>query len=107
MASIKQKIKEKELLEEADDGVMQQDDEADVPKIKKVRKDHDEKVFGKNKSVEQLDPFFLEAAEDDEAQIEKRPVMRDGRVPKMEKNLEKARQEAAYKQAKREGWIKE
>ena len=45
---------------------MQQDDEVAVPKIKKARKDHDEKVFGKDKSVEQLDPFFLEAQEDGE-----------------------------------------
>ena len=106
LAKIKQQIKEKELLEEADDGIVQ-DDDMDVPKMKKVRKDHDEKVFGKSKSVEQLDPFFQEMKEDDESKIEKRAVMRDGRVPKMEKNMEKARQDAAHKQAKKEGWIKE
>ena len=31
--------------------------------------------------------------------------MRDGRVPKMQKNLEKQRKEAAYRQAKQEGWL--
>ena len=64
----------------------------------KVRKDPDAKIFGKGKSVEQLDPFFQEAKEEDEAtNVEKRAVMRDGRVPKMQKNVEKAEKEAAYR----------
>ena len=61
----------------------------------------DEKVFGKDKGVEKLDPFFVEATgsvDEDEndqhqaqskAQVEKRAVMRDGRVPKFQKNIEK------------------
>ena len=85
------------MLEEAEDDIVQNIDEIGVPKVK-VRKDPDAKIFGKGKSVEQLDPFFQEAIEDDEVtNVEKRAVMRDGRVPKMQKNLEKAQKEAAHR----------
>lgn len=63
-----------------------------VPKVKKVIKDVDAKIFNKGKSVEQIDPFFQEATEmAQETNVEKRAVMRDGRVPKMQKNIEKER----------------
>ena len=45
------------MLEEAEDDIVQNIDEIGVPKVK-VRKDPDAKIFGKGKSVEQLDPFF-------------------------------------------------
>ena len=68
----------------------------------------DEKVFGKGKDVDQLDPFFVEASKTDDQndeEVEKRAVMRDGRVPKFKKNLEKMQQRAMLAQQKREGWL--
>ena len=81
--------------------------EADVPTMRKVKRDQDSKIFGKSVSVVQLDPFFEEAKDETKAEIEKRPVMRDGRVPMLQKNVEKAQKEAARRQAIQEGWIKE
>ena len=94
------------MLEDAEGG---EDEamEADVPTMRKVKRDQDSKIFGKSVSVVQLDPFFEEAKDETKAEIEKRPVMRDGRVPMLQKNVEKAQKEAARRQAIQEGWIKE
>ena len=54
-----------------------------------------------------MDPFFEEAKDETKAEVEKRPVMRDGRIPMLQKNVEKAQKEAARRQAIQEGWIKE
>jgi len=41
-------------------------------------------------NVQKLDPFFQsDASSDEEVQVEKRAVLRDGRVPKLAKNYEK------------------
>ena len=61
---------------------------------------NDEKLFGKDKDVARLDPFFVEVEGTDGTEVdkaseqpnEKRAVMRDGRVPKFQKNLVKMQQ---------------
>lgn len=87
------------------------EDDEDVTGKKGLK--NDEKVFGKDKDVTQLDPFFVEAegapvtvtpAAIHKAQIEKREVMRDGRVPKFQHNMEKIAVKRAEAQARREGW---
>lgn len=40
-------------------------------------------------------------------EVEKRAVMRDGRIPKFQKNIEKMRQREIEMQARREGWLVE
>ena len=80
--------------------------ETEIPKVKE-RKDLNPKEPIKSKTVEQLDPFFQEAMDQPVVNVEKRAVMRDGRIPKMQKNLEKERKEAALRQAKQEGWLRE
>ena len=81
-------------------------DEQPEKKIEKKHVSKDDKVFGKDKSVSQLDPFFVEEANAQEhVQVEKRAVMRDGRVPKFQKNMEKLEQKRIEQQAIREGWL--
>ena len=46
-----------------------------------------EKYESDTQKDELFDPFFIEVEQD--APVEKRPVMRDGRVPKLQKNFEK------------------
>ncbi len=48
------------------------------------------------------DAFF--ASDSDDVIVEKRPVMRDGRVPKLAKNFEKIQKEKIEKQRIKEGW---
>ena len=96
IASVKQNIRERDLKEEIDtDG-----------KGGKT-KDHDDKVFGTDKEVQELDPFFVNAGEGERVDKphEKREVMRDGRVPKFQKNVEKMEQRQIEAQTRREGWI--
>jgi hypothetical protein len=61
----------------------------------------DDKIFKKN--VPKVDTFFLEdtGVETEKKTVEKRAVMRDGRIPKLAKNFEKLQ---AVKMAKDEGW---
>lgn len=67
----------------------------------------DSKIF--QKDVEKIDPFFQEAEEVAGAEVEidvgeKRAVLRDGRVPKLEKNYKRQQNE---QKAMAEGWFKE
>ena len=84
-------------------------DEYDTEGNKKLTASYDDKVFGKDKAVEAIDPFFVEAAVAEDKTTnkvhEKREVMRDGRVPKFQKNVEKQEQRQIEAQTRREGWI--
>lgn len=62
----------------------------------------DSKIF--QKDVEKIDPFFQEAEEVEVDVGEKRAVLRDGRVPKLEKNYKRQQNE---QKAMAEGWFKE
>ena len=77
------------MLEDAED-VVDNTRAVDIPTVKKVKRDQDAKIFGKTVSVEQLDPFFEEAQADETIGVEKRAVMRDGRIPMLQKNVERA-----------------
>ena len=91
IATFKQQVRENDLQEELE---VDQGGEKGGG-----RAGRDEKVFGKDKGVEKLDPFFVEAAagsgdeigndQDLKQQVEKRTVMRDGRIPKFQKNIQK------------------
>ena len=104
LASVKQGIRERDLQEEI----------KEQPWNNKNKKNNTsgDKEDGKDKEdVEGLDPFFVEAgAGEDEAKPivqaagEKREVMRDGRVPKFQRNLAKMQERAIVAQTKREGW---
>lgn len=90
IASVKKSIKERDLIEELEDDHFAGDD-----KSNKKSKVGDEIVFGKDKDVDELDPFFVEAVVANNTQgdhYEKRAVLRDGRVPKFQKNVEKLEQ---------------
>ena len=90
MVSVKKDIRDRELWD------------ADV-------KIEDERVINAdtNSKVEK-DAFFASSSDEDDGitskQIEKRPVMRDGRVPKLAKNFEKMQEQKILKQRKAEGW---
>ena len=100
LVEIKRQIRDKEILEaDVDSDLDQSEDE--FP-------DLDKKVFGKDRDVEKLDPFFTtEEAENAPQEVEIRPVMRDGRVPKFQKNIEKIRQKEIERQRRAEGWYEE
>lgn len=99
MASFKRDIRDRELWD------------ADV-------KIEDEKVVNAASGSVKIekDAFFESDSEDVDAEsdeeafkfvpapVEKRPVMRDGRVPKMAKNYEKLQKEKIEKQRIKEGW---
>lgn len=76
MADVKKQIRDKELWEaDHEDEVM-------------------ERVIKVEKAVDKIDPFFMEQASEDESveapkEVERRAVLRDGRVPKLAKNFEK------------------
>ena len=73
MAEVKKVIRDKELWE-AD---MQDEDQ-------------DEKIVNQTQhKVDKVDAFFVSDDEELPANIEKRAVLRDGRVPKLAKNFEK------------------
>ena len=72
MVAVKQEIRDRELWD------------ADV-------KIEDEKVVNTVKKIDK-DAFFASDSDDsavEQQEVEKRPVMRDGRVPKLAKNYEK------------------
>ena len=76
MANVKNALRDKELWE-ADASVHEDFSDEEEPAEKK-----------KEKSNNLFDPFFVDEDEDQEkeareAEVEKRPVMRDGRVPKL------------------------
>lgn len=83
MVAFKQDIRDRELWD------------ADV-------KIEDEKVVQLTKIDN--DAFFASDSESVHEAVERRPVMRDGRVPKMAKNFEKIQQEKIEKQRRAEGW---
>ncbi len=56
IASVKSSIRERDLNEELEYDQVDSDQ-------KKMKNFGDEKVFGKDKDVAQLDPFFVEAAD--------------------------------------------
>jgi hypothetical protein len=91
MADVKKQIRDKELWEaDHEDEVM-------------------ERVIKVEKAVDKIDSFFIEEASDEEIveapkEVERRAVLRDGRVPKLAKNFEKLQQEKIEKQRRREGW---
>ena len=98
LASVKAAIRERDLQEEDQEGGV---------------RTQDDRIFGKDKDVAQLDPFFVEA-QDEEAvaktksgAFEKRAVMRDGRVPKFQKTIAKEQEKEIERQAKREGWLQQ
>ena len=78
IVEVKKQIRQKEI-EDAD---MQAEDSDDV----------DQKVFKKDKAIEKIDDFFAQESDGDkEVRVEKRAVLRDGRIPKFQKNVEKIR----------------
>ena len=71
---------------------------------------HDQQVLGDEVSARQsedkIDTFFV-ADEVVPPVVEKRAVLRDGRIPMMQKNLEKLQQREIEKQRRHEGWLQE
>lgn len=63
-------------------------------------------MFGKNKEVNKVDNFFKQTDDDVKNDVEKRIVQRDGKIPKLKKNLEKIEQQKAFERSKKEGWTK-
>ena len=61
----------------------------------------------KEQKMEIVDNFFVETEQDNQVEVEKRAVMRDGRVPMMQKNLVKKEQREIEQQRKKEGWVLE
>ena len=61
----------------------------------------DDKIFKRN--VQKMDNFFKEEGEahDDAKYVEKRVLLRDGRIPKLSKNFDRDKKLAM---AKEEGW---
>ena len=88
MADVKKSIRDKEMWEA---------DHAD---------EIAEKITKAEKPVDKIDPFFQEQSSDEESEqeVERRAVLRDGRVPKLAKNFEKLQQEKIERQRRREGW---
>lgn len=84
MVAVKREIRDREILD------------ADV-------------VIDDEKLVKQVDlandAFF--ASDSDDVVVEKRPVMRDGRVPKLAKNYEKIYREKIERQRIQEGWYED
>ena len=99
LVEIKRQIRDKEILEADVDSDLELNEDA-CP-------DLDKKVFGKDRDVEKLDPFFTTEENAPNEEVEIRPVMRDGRVPKFQKNIEKIRQKEIEKQRRAEGWYEE
>lgn len=89
MAEVKKVIRDKELWE------------ADV-------EIQDERVVkAATPNIQKLDAFFQSddsETEQNEVHVEKRAVLRDGRVPKLAKNYEKLQQKKIEQQRRAEGW---
>ena len=79
------------LMPENTEGQVESDDESEAEKEVKIAKKKKEPAF--------VDPFF-QIVEDSE-NIEKRVVDRDGKIPKLQKNIEKERLEKEQAEEKR------
>ena len=102
MAEFKQTVKDRDLQDELDGG-----EGGEGKRKSKDSNNNDENIFGKDKDVTQLDPFFVSADVEivaKEKDVERREVMRDGRVPKFQHNVEKQQVKRDEAQARREGW---